>query len=213
MLKAKSKGFESIATSWHEFGDAVAMSLKHLIWHLVCVRGWISQPMVVLCPVFRICTSQSINWQKCHSKTSAFKRRSAIPAKTTGETARQKSSSHAQPRPQTARLKHVRHIEIPRSAKHEANNRLYKIWPLRQKIAVAIWPSAAQRYILRYFKRNLRHLLTWLCIEESTCVPAQPLHPACSNCHPAKSRVLITQRARKHNLIPIRLGQDELAIC
>ena len=99
-------------------------------------------------------------------------------------------SSHAPARPQTARLKHVRHIETPRSAKHEANNRLYKIWPLRQKIAVAIWPSAAERYILRYFKRNLRHLLTWLYIEESTLkhrVPAQPLHPACSNCHPAIS--------------------------
>ena len=92
--------------------------------------------MVVLCPVSRICASQSINWQKCHSKTSAFKRRSAIPAKTTGETVRQKSWSHARPRPQTARRKHVRHIETPRSTKHEANNRLYKIWPLRQKIAV-----------------------------------------------------------------------------
>ena len=42
--------------------------------------------------------------------------------------------------------------------------------------------------------------LTGLYIEESTLkhrVPAQPLHPACSNCHPAKRRVLTTQRARK----------------
>ena len=33
----------------------VAISLKHLIWHLVCVcvhvSGWISQPYIVLCPV------------------------------------------------------------------------------------------------------------------------------------------------------------------
>ena len=28
-------------------------------------------------------------------------------------------------------------------------------------------------------------------------VPAQPLHPSCSNCNPAKSRVLTTQSARE----------------
>ena len=47
-------------------------------------------------------------------------------------------SSHAPARPQTARLKHVRHIETPRSAKHEANNRLYKIWPLWQNVSIRI---------------------------------------------------------------------------
>ena len=51
-----------------------------------------------------------------------------------------------------------------------------------------------------HFKRNLRHLLTWLYIEESTPkhrVPAEPLHPASSNCRPAKRRVLTPPRARK----------------
>ena len=42
--------------------------------------------------------------------------------------------------------------------------------------------------------------LIWLYIEDITSkhrVPAEPLHPVCSIRHPAKSRVLTTQRARK----------------
>ena len=168
------------------------------IWHLVCVcvrvSGWISQPYIVLCPVSKHKLAEMPQQARFLWMTPLNS------CKNNGWDGETELSSHAPARPQTARLKHVRHIETPRSAKHEANNRFYKIWPLRQKIAVAIWPSAAERYILRYFKRNLRHLPTWLYIEESTLkhrVPAQPLHPACSNCHPAKSRVLTTQRARK----------------
>ena len=160
----------------------------------VCVSGWISQPYIVLCPVSKHKLAEMPQQDRFVWMTPLDS------CKNNGWDGETELSSHAPARPQTARLKHVQHIETPRSAKHEANNRLYKIWPLRQKIAVAIWPSAAERYILRYFKRNLRHLLTWLYIEESTLkhrVPAQPLHPACSNCHPAKPRVLTTQRAKK----------------
>ena len=67
-----------------------------------------------------------------------------------------------------------------------------------------------------HFKRNLRHLLTWLYIEESTSkhrVPAEPLHPAWSNCRPAKRRVLTPPRARKSTIrfrwqVPSSLATD-----
>ena len=53
-------------------------------------------------------------------------------------------------------------------------------------------------------KGHLWHLLTWLYVEESTSkhlVPAEPLHPASSNRHPAKSRFLTTRRAWLANAI------------
>ena len=182
---------------------AVAMPSKHLTWHhiscvCVCVRMNFSA-IYRLVPCLWIGASQSINWPEMPQQDRFVWMTPFDSCKNHGWDGETELSSHAPPRPQTARLRHVRHIETPRSAKHEAK-RLCKIWPLRQKIAVAIWPSAAERYILRYFKCNLRHLLTWLYIEESTLkhrVPAQPLHPACSNCHPAKRRALTTQRARK----------------
>jgi len=53
-------------------------------------------------------------------------------------------------------------------------------------------------------KGHLWHLLTWLYVEESTSkhlVPVEPLHPASSNRHPAKSRFLTTRRAWLANAI------------
>ena len=41
------------------------------------------------------------------------------------------------------------------TAKHEANNRLYKIWPLWQQKAIAIWPSASEHgYSIHEAKRH-----------------------------------------------------------
>ena len=49
----------------------------------------------------------------------------------------------------------ARQIETGRSAKHEANNRLYKIQPLRQQKAIAIWPSASEHgYSIHEAKRH-----------------------------------------------------------
>ena len=110
---------------------------QHLIWHLVCVCVCVCQDEI-LSHISSCALSQSINWQKCHNKTGSFEWHPSIHAKTTGEDGETELSSHAPARPQTARLKHVRHIETPRSAKHEANNRLFKIWPLWQNISIRI---------------------------------------------------------------------------
>ena len=82
-----------------------------------------------------------------------------------------------------------------------SNKWFYKIWLLRQKIAVAMRPWAAQRYILRAICGTCS--LDFY-VEESTSkhlVPAEPLHPASSNRHPAKSRFLTTRRAWLANAI------------
>ena len=109
---------------------------QHLIWHLVCVcvrvSGWISQPYIVLCPVSKHKLAEMPQQDRFLWMTPLNS------CKNNGWDGETELSSHAPARPQTARLKHVRHIETPRSAKHEANNRLYKIWPLWQNVSINI---------------------------------------------------------------------------
>ena len=109
---------------------------QHLIWHLVCVcvrvSGWISQPYIVLCPVSKHKLAEMPQQDRFLWMTPLNS------CKNNGWDGETELSSHAPARPQTARLKHVRHIETPRSAKHEANNRLYKIWPLWQNVSTNI---------------------------------------------------------------------------
>ena len=126
---------------------------QHLIWHLVCVcvrvSGWISQPYIVLCPVSKHKLAEMPQQDRFLWMTPLNS------CKNNGWDGETELSSHAPARPQTARLKHVRHIETPRSAKHEANNRLYKIQPLRQQKAIAIWPSASEHgYSIHETKRH-----------------------------------------------------------
>ena len=126
---------------------------QHLIWHLVCVcvrvSGWISQPYIVLCPVSKHKLAEMPQQDRFLWMTPLNS------CKNNGWDGETELSSHAPARPQTARLKHVRHIETPRSAKHEANNRLYKIWPLWQQKAIAIWPSASEHgYSIHEAKRH-----------------------------------------------------------
>ena len=109
---------------------------QHLIWHLVCVcvrvSGWSSQPYIVLCPVSKHKLAEMPQQDRFLWMTPLNS------CKNNGWDGETELSSHAPARPQTARLKHVRHIETPRSAKHEANNRLYKIWPLWQNVSINI---------------------------------------------------------------------------
>ena len=100
----------------------------------VCVRvsGWISQPYIVLCPVSKHKLAEMPQQDRFLWMTPLNS------CKNNGWDGETELSSHAPARPQTARLKHVRHIETPRSAKHEANNRLYKIWPLWQNVSINI---------------------------------------------------------------------------
>ena len=120
----------------------------------VCVRvsGWISQPYIVLCPVSKHKLAEMPQQDRFLWMTPLNS------CKNNGWDGETELSSHAPARPQTARLKHVRHIETPRSAKHEANNRLYKIWPLWQQKAIAIWPSASEHgYSIVYMKQKGTH--------------------------------------------------------
>ena len=110
---------------------------QHLIWHLVCVCVCVCQDEF-LSHISSCALSQSINWQKCRNKTGSFEWHPSIHAKTTGETVRRSFLLMLQQGLKQLDSKHVRHIETPRSAKHEANNRLYKIWPLWQNVSINI---------------------------------------------------------------------------
>ena len=91
----------------------------------------------------------------------------------------------------------VRQIETGRSGKREAKKAALQApastaAKIHSNLTFSVWTSVQYTWS--------KKALTWLYIEESTLkhrVPAQPLHPACSNCHPAKRGVLTTQRARK----------------
>ena len=129
-----------------------AVATSHMTSRVcVCVRvsGWISQPYIVLCPVSKHKLAEMPQQDRFLWMTPLNS------CKNNGWDGETELSSHAPARPQTARLKHVRHIETPRSAKHEANNRLYKIWPLWQQKAIAIWPSASEHgYSIHEAKRH-----------------------------------------------------------
>ena len=112
-----------------------AVATSHMTSRVcVCVRvsGWISQPYIVLCPVSKHKLAEMPQQDRFLWMTPLNS------CKNNGWDGETELSSHAPARPQTARLKHVRHIETPRSAKHEANNRLYKIWPLWQNVSINI---------------------------------------------------------------------------
>ena len=95
---------------------AVAMSLKHLIGHLVPVKI-IFQPYVILHPVSGICSSQDMNWSKCRNMTAAFELQ--IFAKPTGQT---ELASHTPPRPQPARGKSDRWKQPAESSSTETSD-------------------------------------------------------------------------------------------
>ena len=112
-----------------------AVATSHMTSRVcVCVRvsGWISQPYIVLCPVSKHKLAEMPQQDRFFWMTPLNS------CKNNGWDGETELSSHAPARPQTARLKLVRHIETPRSAKHEANNRLYKIWPLWQNVSINI---------------------------------------------------------------------------
>ena len=148
LCKNSSTGCTTSAST----APAPAVATSHMTSRVcVCVRvsGWISQPYIVLCPVSKHKLAEMPQQDRFLWMTPLNS------CKNNGWDGETELSSHAPARPQTARLKHVRHIETPRSAKHEANNRLYKIWPLWQQKAIAIWPSASEHgYSIHEAKRH-----------------------------------------------------------
>ena len=134
---------------------AVAMSLKHLIYDIscVCVLGWISQPYVFRA-VSGIWASQSTKDEMPQQDLCIW----AAPVYSNtnngwdGET---KLSSRAPPRPQTASLKTRGKLKQEEEESVKQKKWLYKIQPLRQQKAIAIWPSASEHgYSIHEAKRH-----------------------------------------------------------
>ena len=168
---------------------------QHLIWHLVCVCVCVCQDEF-LSHISSCALSQSINWQKCHNKTGSFEWHPSIHAKTTGETVRRSFLLMLQ--------QGLKQLHSKRAANW--NRKKWKAWSKQVALQDPASTAAKSHSNLTFSVWTWvqytwsKKALTGLYIEESTLkhrVPAQPLHPACSNCHPAKSRVLTTQRARK----------------
>ena len=172
----------------------VAISLKHLIWHLVCVCVCVCQDEF-LSHISSCALSQSINWQKCHNKTGSFECTPSIHAKTAGETVRR---SHL-----LVLRQGLKRFHSKRAANW--NRKKWKAWSKKVALQDPASTAAKSHSNLTFSVWTWvqytwsKKALTWLYIEDITSkhrVPAEPLHPACSMRRPAKRRVLTTQRAR-----------------
>ena len=143
---------------------------QHLIWHLVCVCVCVCQDEF-LSHISSCALSQSINWQKCHNKTCAFEQRRSIHAKTTGETVKRSYLL-------------VLHQGLKQLHSKRAANWNRKKWKAWSKKVALQDPASTAAKTHRDCLRHCREV--W----RSSC-------SLLSNCHPAKRRVLTTQRARK----------------
>ena len=130
---------------------AVAMSLKHLMASRVCQNDFSAICRLAPCLWDMLISKHKLTEmlffariEGCHSKcTTPFDS-----CKNNGSNGSIFSSSSEVSNSSTP---NVRQIETTRSGKDEANKRLYKIWPPRQRIAMAIWPSNSQ------LTQGLRH--------------------------------------------------------
>ena len=126
---------------------------QHLIWHLVCVCVCVCQDEF-LSHISSCALSQSINWQQCHNKTGSFEWHPQFMQKQRvrrWDGAFFSCSSKAS----NSFTQNARQIETGRSGKREAKKWLYKIQPLRQQKAIAIWPSASEHgYSIHEAKRH-----------------------------------------------------------
>ena len=164
------------------------------IWHLVCV-----------CQEFLSHMSSSAlslgygrlkaQKTKCHKKTCAFEQHRSIHAKTTGETVKR---SYLLVLHQGLKQLHSKRAANWNRKKWKAWNKQVALQDpastaakSHSNLAFSVWTWVQYTWS--------KKALIWLYIEESALkhrVPAQPLHPACSNCHPAK-------RIGKHNTISV----------
>ena len=126
------------------------------IWHLVCVcvLGWISQPYVVLRPVSGIWAYQSTK-DEMPQQDRFLWMTPLNSCKNNGWDGETKLSSRAPPRPQTASLKTRGKLKEEEVESVKPKKWLYKIQPLRQQKAIAIWPSASEHgYSIHEAKRH-----------------------------------------------------------
>ena len=153
--------------------------ILHLLWQcprnisydISCVCVCVSAAIYRLVPCLWIRASQSINWQKCHNKAGSFEWHPSIHAKATGETVRRSY-----------------YLLMLQQGLKQLDSKLCST--LKHQEAERIKQTSGSTSSSLYGSSRKDCLPQCREAWRSSCSPF-------SNCHPAKSRLLTTQRTRK----------------
>ena len=128
---------------------------KHLIWHLVCVC--VRMNFSAICRLLRCLCDMGISKHKRQNATTRPVHLNSTGLFLQKQRVRRWNGAifSCSTKASNSFTQNARQIETGRSGKREAKKWLYKIQPLRQQKAIAIWPSASEHgYNIHEAKRH-----------------------------------------------------------